>query len=87
MTVVSVGSSAIECEDELIGRPSDETTATLLTRMLSPFPREVELNAKTRVRLNPKYFVTSKQLSFGPHPTGGLPAIVGEDPSPPTIEV
>ncbi len=47
----SVGSSLIECVNELIGVASAATTAMLLTLTLSPSPDNVELKWKVRVRL------------------------------------
>jgi hypothetical protein len=57
--VGSVGSSFIEWESALIGVASAATIAMLLTLTLRPFPDDVELNWKVRVRLNPMNLETS----------------------------
>ncbi len=81
----SVGSSLIECVNELIGVASAATTAMLLTLTLSPSPDDVELKWKVRVRLNPINLETSKHSSVGVHPTGGLPVVI--DGGPPLMVV
>src|SRR5712664_213562 len=78
-----VGSNFIECENELVGVRSAEATSISLTRMLSLFPVEFELNRNVSVILKPMNLETSKHSSLEPQATGDVPAVM--DGGPPVI--